>query len=365
MLKIGAIGFGGGTALIPVIEHEVVERTHLIDEKEYNKYVTIASITPGALPVEIAAGIGRTLDGNRGMIAAASAMALPGAFLTLLFLLLFSGISDELRVQIGFLCAAVSALIIFMLFKYVIGTVKQRPNRLERLWYLFLITGIFGLSFFLSTTQILLVAFAVILIVLVLAEHFYPSPKAQKKKSLPFRKLFRSLGCWILFVLVLSLPALLVSADTIVFLLRGFFSSVLSFGGGDAYLSVAQGIFVDSRLISYSDFYGNIVTVANALPGSILCKVLTGIGYTIGYGIRQSIFEGILMAVSGFACSVAASGMISTIVTTLYEKYEDLQAFAAIQRFIRPVISGLLLKVAYTLYFSGIHGVLFSYFTRL
>jgi chromate transporter len=93
--------------------------------------------------------------------------------------------------------------------------------------------------------------------------------------------------------------------------------------------------------------------------------VLTGIGYTIGYGIRQSIFEGILMAVSGFACSVAASGMISTIVTTLYEKYEDLQAFAAIQRFIRPVISGLLLKVAYTLYFSGIHGVLFSYFTRL
>jgi chromate transporter len=365
MLKIGTIGFGGGTALIPVIEHEVVERTHLIDETEYNKYVTIASITPGALPVEIASGIGRRTKGNRGMIAAATAMAFPGAFLTLLFLVLFSGISDSLRKQIGLLCAAVSVLIIFMLFKYVIGTAKQGRNRREQLLYLFLIAVIFGLSFFLSTTKILLAAFAVILIILVIAERLYPSPKTKKKKSLPFRKLFRSLGCWILFVLVLSFPAFLISADTALFLLRGFFSSILSFGGGDAYLSVAQGIFVDSHLISYSDFYSNVVTVANALPGSILCKVLTGIGYTIGYRIHQSIFEGILIAISGFACSVAASGMIVTIATTLYEKYEDLQSFASIQRFIRPVISGLLLKVAYTLYLSGIHDTLVSYFTRL
>jgi chromate transporter len=354
MLKIGAIGFGGGTALIPVIENEVVEKEKLVDEKDYNKYVAVASITPGALPVEIATGIGQKIGGNRGMIAAATAMALPGAFLTLFFLLLFSGISDEMRVQIGFISAAVSVLIIFMLFKYVLGTLKQSRNRKEQLLYLFLMVGIFLLSFFFSSTQILLSAFGVILVILACAEHFYPTPKNKKKKGFPLKKLSRSLVCWILFTVVLSLPALLISLDTVFFLLRGFVSSIMSFGGGDAYLSVAQGIFVDSHLISHSDFYGNVVTVANALPGSILCKVLTGIGYTIGYGLHQSVLEGILMALSGFACSISASGMIVIIVTALYEKYEDLQAFASIQRFIRPVISGLLLKVAYTLYLSGI-----------
>ena len=55
MLKIGAIGFGGGTALIPVIEDEVVNNS-LADEDEFNKDVIVANITPGALPVEIASG---------------------------------------------------------------------------------------------------------------------------------------------------------------------------------------------------------------------------------------------------------------------------------------------------------------------
>ena len=58
MLKIGFIGFGGGTALIPVIEEEIVEKNKVVTEEQYNNEVMIASITPGALPVEIASGIG-------------------------------------------------------------------------------------------------------------------------------------------------------------------------------------------------------------------------------------------------------------------------------------------------------------------
>ena len=54
MLKIGFIGFGGGTALIPVIEEEIVEKNKVVTEEQYNNEVMIASITPGALPVEIA-----------------------------------------------------------------------------------------------------------------------------------------------------------------------------------------------------------------------------------------------------------------------------------------------------------------------
>lgn len=58
MLKIGCIGFGGGSALIPVMEEELVEKKSYISEEDFSGSMMIASITPGALPVEIATGIG-------------------------------------------------------------------------------------------------------------------------------------------------------------------------------------------------------------------------------------------------------------------------------------------------------------------
>ena len=101
-----------------------------------------------------------------------------------------------------------------------------------------------------------------------------------------------------------------------------------------------------------------MVSVANALPGSILCKILTGIAYDVGYNLNGSIFEGLLVALSGFACSVAASGAIFELVFCVYEKYESLQIFSVVKHFIRPIISGLLLTVAVSLYTSGIRGQL-------
>ena len=40
IFKIGVVGFGGGTALIPVIEREVVEDQKIVEKSEYDKDVT-------------------------------------------------------------------------------------------------------------------------------------------------------------------------------------------------------------------------------------------------------------------------------------------------------------------------------------
>lgn len=415
MLKIGLIGFGGGTALIPVIEHEIVERAGLVPEEEYNRDVMIASITPGALPVEIAAGVGHEIAGNAGMIASSAAMAFPGAFLTLLLLVLFSGMSDALRSQFSVLSKIVSVFIIVLLVKYVWGTVRLYNTRRGSAICLFLICSVFllcsgknlyqltGLSgtplFSLSTVQVLGAAFFVILFtkgqpqnlrrsvpaLAIAACYFLCAGKAhliptaaesfllavmtalsliglrqsvletKTQTIFPLKSLTISVGCWLAFTLLLSLPAIFLTRATLPFLGTGLVSSIMSFGGGDAYLTVAEGLFVDTGIVSGADFYGSIVTVANALPGSILCKVLTGIGYYLGYGLHQSALEGVLVAVSGFTCSVAASGSIYIVVRAVYQKYERLQIFSVIRRLIRPIISGLLLNVALSLYMTVIH----------
>lgn len=416
MLKIGFIGFGGGSALIPVIEDEVVEKDKIVTEEEFNDDVMIASITPGALPVEVATGIGRQASGLKGMAAAATAMALPGALLTVLLQAVISSAGSMVKSQINYLSVGISAFIILTLLSYSLGTVRQAANKNESRLYSLIILGVFLLSgeksiyqlfnldikpiFALSTIQVLGAAFFVILftkgyvhslrrtipvaiitiayllcvgnahiipltakpfiltIMVVLAglglvQSILESPQ---KKAFPLKRLATSVGFWLLFVAILSIPAMFLTAKALKFAGMGWLSSVMSFGGGDAYLSVAQGLFVEGGVISNADFYGNVVSVANALPGSILCKILTGIAYDVGFNLNGSIFEGFMVALSGFACSVAASGAIFELVFCVYEKYENLQIFSVVKHFIRPIISGLLLTVAVSLYTSGIRG---------
>ncbi len=414
MFKIGCVGFGGGTALIPIIEEEVVDKAGIITEEEYNKEVMIASLTPGALPVEIAAGLGKEACGIKGMMISASAMALPGTFLTVLLMMILSGAEEIVTTQIGYLAVGISAFIIVMLWQYIFNTVVQADNLKEKYLYGVIILGIFILSgekniyqlfgleitpiFNLSTIQILAAALFVILFtggklrdlkrltlaILVtglyflctgarhmISKSFAPYIKglmillaaagllqaiitSNIKGRFPWKDMLYCVVSWFAFVMILSLPALVISSDTIFFMGKGFLSSIMSFGGGDAYLTTAQGLFVDQGMVSNETFYGSIVTVSNALPGSILCKILTAIGYTLGYEINHSLPEAVAYSLCGFGVSVAASGLIFILMGALYEKYEDLRIFAVLKRFIRPIISGLLLNVVLSLYFSCI-----------
>ena len=155
-------------------------------------------------------------------------------------------------------------------------------------------------------------------------------------------------------MIILSVPAFIVTKDAWIYIARGFASSIISFGGGDAYLSVADGMFVSSGMISQTDFYSRLVSIVNVLPGSILCKTLAGIGYYVGYDINQSILSGYLVALCGFACSVAASGGVFCIIYYVYESFEKLDVFRMISRWIRPIIAGLLLNVMLSMVFQNV-----------
>lgn len=87
MAKVGIIGFGGGNTLILIIEEDVVKEKKLITKEEYDKDIIATTLTPGALPAELASGVGYQTCGLKGMVLGGVAMALPGAMLTVLFYL--------------------------------------------------------------------------------------------------------------------------------------------------------------------------------------------------------------------------------------------------------------------------------------
>lgn len=177
-LKIGLIGFGGGSALIPIIEDEIVTKKKLLTEKDYNDYVIISNITPGTLPVKLAAAAGRRVAGIPGMLGATIIMSLPGVVMTILLVSIVSKLGGNVVTQINYASVGISVFIVMLLLNYitkVLSGCKQMGTFTVSLIIMlltFLLTGgkeinnILGLNrspiFDLSTINLLLLAFFII-----------------------------------------------------------------------------------------------------------------------------------------------------------------------------------------------------------
>lgn len=159
------------------------------------------------------------------------------------------------------------------------------------------------------------------------------------------REIVKDVGIWLLFFLILLLPAVIESRSAIVFSGEGVLSTWASFGGGDAYLTIADGFFVEGGFITGQQYYGYIVPAVNVLPGSILCKTLAAVGYYVGWNIGGNAVVGVLFAIAGFGCSIVASCSFFMLAYHLYDYLITLQVFRIIRKWIRPMIAGLLMKV--------------------
>lgn len=86
--KIGSFTFGGGWAMISIIQREVVEKRHWIKQEEFLDLLAIAQSMPGILAVNISTVIGDRLKGVKGSLAAALGTILP-SFIIILMIAIF------------------------------------------------------------------------------------------------------------------------------------------------------------------------------------------------------------------------------------------------------------------------------------
>lgn len=86
--KIGAFTFGGGWAMISIIEREIVDKHNWIEREEFIDLLAISQAIPGILAVNIASSIGDRLRGMKGSIAASLGTILP-SFLIILAIAIF------------------------------------------------------------------------------------------------------------------------------------------------------------------------------------------------------------------------------------------------------------------------------------
>ena len=93
--KIGIFTLGGGYAMIPLIEEEVVNKHRWVVKEEMLDLIAIAQSCPGVFAINIAIFIGYKLRQERGAIATALGTALPSFLIILAIAIFFKQFEDN------------------------------------------------------------------------------------------------------------------------------------------------------------------------------------------------------------------------------------------------------------------------------
>ena len=93
--KIGAFTIGGGYAMIPIIQKEVVDKRGWISEEDFMDVLAISQSAPGILAVNISIFLGHKLRGTKGSIVATLGSTLPSFTIILIIAMFFAGYQDN------------------------------------------------------------------------------------------------------------------------------------------------------------------------------------------------------------------------------------------------------------------------------
>lgn len=125
--KIGAFTFGGGYAMIPLIEEEIVNKNKWIEEEEFLDVIALAQSIPGALAINTATYIGYKIFGFWGAIIACLGAALPSFFIILAIAKFLSTSTERTFLEKIFkgIRPAVVSLILVAVFKLKKGVKRN------------------------------------------------------------------------------------------------------------------------------------------------------------------------------------------------------------------------------------------------
>ncbi|MEC0372941.1 chromate transporter [Paenibacillus chibensis] len=98
-LKIGPTTFGGGYAILPVIDREVTEYRKWLSPKEMSEITALSGAAPGGIGVNVAALAGYRIAGIPGLLSAVAGISLPTILIMLILCVAASGFSGNRYVQ--------------------------------------------------------------------------------------------------------------------------------------------------------------------------------------------------------------------------------------------------------------------------
>ncbi len=328
--KIGLVSFGGHMALISVVQREMADRDGVIENDVILNAVSIASLLPGPLAVNVITYIGYHLRGKMGAIVSMIAVLLPACILMLILSYLYFTNTYQIKADqlMYFVMGTVGAIILstsFSLFKKeATGNIKKialclTAMVIQVLFKSYLVT--IGLLFFggiagiilqvenVSTTQSKF--------------HFLVGLKTKVVLAL----------LAVIELLFITNTAKLIENTFLKILIIFSGISLSLFGGGYVMIPIMQSLFVNDLVWLNQQEFVDAIAFSQITPGPILVSA-TFIGYKIA---------GLMGAILATMAIFIPSGVLMIFVSGLWSKNKDHHILRNIMGGIKGVVIGLII----------------------
>ena len=133
--RIGAFTFGGGYAMIPLIQHEAVEKRKWVTDEDILDIVAIAESTPGPIAINSATFVGYRAAGFLGSVCATLGVVLPSFVLILLLSFVLAQFQQVQAVQYAFI--GIRAGVLALLLKALWTMYTKSPKG----WVAYVVMG--------------------------------------------------------------------------------------------------------------------------------------------------------------------------------------------------------------------------------
>jgi chromate transporter len=340
-LKIGATAFGGFMALISVVQDQIVDRRRLLPQNEMLDGISLATILPGPVAVNVVAYVGYKLRGSLGALICALGVILP-SFILIVALsdayFRWGQIPTVTKLFQGFV-PAVTAVIInaawgmarkakLGLTELAIAVIAALALAIQGGFYLTLIlvvlSGLAGWLLFSRTTS--------------------PAPtsgsKTHPQKAHPAR--FFSIDAPLLAAAFLSFDTGM--AVKLFLTLAGM--SVLLFGGGFVFIPLIEQIVVNEHTWLTHQEFVDAIALGQVTPGPILISAAF-----IGYKLMG--LAGATVATVGIFMPPAVLMIVSA---TLLTRARNSIAVQAALRGIRAAVIGMIVAAAWSVGATAVMG---------
>lgn len=117
--KIGPATFGGGFAMIPLIEKEIVEKRKWLNSEDVTDVIALSQTVPGGVAINSATFIGQRIGGIKGALAAMIGVSLPTFLIVLSLGISYFFIHDNTKLEAAFVSIRVTivAIIVYAAIK--------------------------------------------------------------------------------------------------------------------------------------------------------------------------------------------------------------------------------------------------------
>ena len=132
--KIGAFTFGGGWAMISIIEREIVDKHKWIERKDFLDLLAVSQALPGILAVNIATSIGDKIKGLRGSVVASSGTILPSFILILLIAIFLTPDLIKNNIVISSIFMGIRPAVVALIIAPVITSARSAKLTFRTLW---------------------------------------------------------------------------------------------------------------------------------------------------------------------------------------------------------------------------------------